>query len=155
METGLFKDFKLAHFVVSFTTAIMEQNISYCYFTLSRWNLTVKTEIASFSTLWRYKTRQFSEAIEIMVCRNRQTVAVNLITSIFTSTELHISIFEELPVQIYICTVLKQNLTLTTCIYILSVILHHLNVHSITSFRPNWYVYKVDIMFTARVLSYR
>jgi hypothetical protein len=38
-----------------------------------------------------------------------------------------------------ICTIMKQNLALTTFIYILSVILPHLNVHLIMSFRPTSY----------------
>ena len=43
----------------------------------------------------------------------------------------------------HIWTIIKQNLALTMCINILSVILPHLNVHLTMSFRPTWYVYKL------------
>ena len=57
----------------------------------------------------------------------------------------HIFVTQKLLFQIlqHICTIIQQNLTLTTCIYTLSVISPHLNIHLTMSFRPTWYVYKL------------
>lgn len=46
--------------------------------------------------------------------------------------------WHELLFQIlkHVCTIIKENVALTTCIYILSVLLPHLNVHLTMSFRP-------------------
>jgi hypothetical protein len=66
-------------------------------------------------------------------------------TGLLCTPDNHILVIQKLLFQIlqHICTIIQQNLALTTCIYILSVISPHLNVHLTMSFRPTWYVHKL------------
>lgn len=55
--------------------------------------------------------------------------------------QLTMYLWYELSFQIlkHVCTIIKENLALTTCTYVLSVLLPHLNVQLTTSFRPTLY----------------